>query len=502
MTSMSRSAFLPTFFCSLAHCGRPPSAVLSVRRCGRARGRYAILPPQKLVDPVSSASIQKLIGMLSFGDRRVHVEDIPWYVVVPATYAIVLLIGFLFEQEPALKMQPAGHTFGPGQPKCAIFRSLELRQLGPVLNFSFALSARMEISVAQSLRSLRVRVSVPGAGAEVLRLADASSSGFLNKTAVFAAFTAGVGGANATVDVFCSDSLLATFSLTLPADPPADFAWSFLAPNSVTFVCVQAATVHLFTKRAVAPARISGLRTDFERTAMEPVPPTVVQRLLQLKLPAVLHGFVGDVAAGVLLATALNNGSGLLLYGNPALAKDISSVHGGCMDSRSASLCVNRFDHGIELKPLSEFVLSDFRMVRSFLSRTAASNRVRFLVTLEGQPLELTGAADGNPFVEIRLSEVGVKALPFVFNDAEQLVLPFQAPPGLLAFVQSFTRVVIVRPEGFVCESELERMVKRTGLAFKFVNASLVPNTGCEFACECIRDVKYRIELSELLRAC
>jgi hypothetical protein len=203
------------------------------------------------------------------------------------------------------------------------------------------------------------------------------------------------------------------------------------------------------------------------------------------------------LVAGILLAFQEKPQAVILIYGDRELSAQMASIHMRFMDRESAELCPARFDHGIELKPIGQFDDDDFRLIQSLLPGPWANDRRPVLVSLDGAPLELTGGTP-DPFVHYHLGNLSAHALPFVFNDTQPLVLPFQAPASLLTFVRTFTRVIIVRPAGFACQSELENMIGRSGLSFDVVNASLAAGSECGSGCECLGDAKYHLEISEL----
>jgi hypothetical protein len=66
--------------------------------------------------------------------RRVNIENIPWFVFVPASYLLVVAFGILLEQDPAFKMPP-GHDSDTDS-KCRIFKSVAFSQQQSILNFT------------------------------------------------------------------------------------------------------------------------------------------------------------------------------------------------------------------------------------------------------------------------------------------------------------------------------------------------------------------------------
>jgi hypothetical protein len=430
--------------------------------------------------------------MLTFGDRQVHIEEIPWYILAPSVYLIIVVIGFLFEQEPALKMQPAGHTFGPGQPKCQIFKTISLSQIGSVMNLSFSVSARFEISVKQAWRSLRIRVIGSG-GREVLRSHDSIGSGRMNSTHNFVSFVSSVGG-SVTAEVFCSDTLLETFELVLPSAPPADFGRSFLGSDWAGPVCLRGGRVELFTDRAIAPSGIRGwspifVGEDFGNRSQEG------SRAVQFNVRSGSRGFVGDLMGSALLALVRDPRSEFVIYGDRDFAGQIARLHRRFHERSSSDFCVRRFEYSHELKAISEFDSDDFSDARRILPGPKGSERRAVVVDIEGHPLSIEG---GNVPPTIALQEIPAAWLPFTFTDTDRVIVPFQAPASLLVLLRSFATVIVVRPSGFQCQSALERSLSVSGLSFETVNGSLVSAGACDESCGCVADAKYRVEASAL----
>jgi hypothetical protein len=429
--------------------------------------------------------------MLNFGDRQIHIEDLPWYIFLPCSYLLIVVIAFLFEQEPMIKMQPAGHNFAPGQPKCQIFQSVSLRQTGSVLNFTFGISARFEISIQQAWRSFRVRISGDN-GHEVLRSQDASGSGMVNHTHGFVAFVPSIAGPS-TVEAFCSDTPLSSFAVELPSAPPPGFGPTFFGLGWVGPVCLANGRIELFTTRAVAPPSVRGWTPTFTRElfgnrAVEG------SRAVQFRVPGI-EKFPGDLAAPAFIASARDQRALMMLYGDRQLAADIAAVHPLFHERGSVTACVKRFEYAKELKRIEEFEAVDFAEARAILPAPKGEDRRTFLVELKDSPLEIEGDL---PFEKVKLWVLSARILPFVFNDTNLLIVPFQAPVGLIAFLRTFTKVAVVRPEGFPCQSALERSLRVSGLAFTFVNATFVAGEQCNEMCGCVDSAKYQIKADKI----
>jgi hypothetical protein len=315
----------------------------------------------------------------------------------------------------------------------------------------------------------------------------------VNRTAISVGFIAGVGG-SAMAEVFCSDTPLAVFKVELPTAPPPGFTQSFLGPSAITNVCFRQGQFVLFSKRPVithaVPGWAQGTVWSFEEVSLPEN-----SRVVQLRVPSAYGGFGGDLLAGAILASQRDPGAIFLVDGDQDVAAILSSIHPRFRNQASTEFCVRRLEHPRPVKPMTDFEEDDFALVRSLLP--TGSGRRSIVLELEGAPLvaNLTGVH------VLPLAQVQLRSLPWTFDNTHALIMPFQAPPGVLAFLRTLTKVIIVRPAGFPCHSELERMIGRSGLAAVIVNATLLDGKQCDASCECIATARYRVEAEDITAA-
>jgi hypothetical protein len=432
--------------------------------------------------------------MIALGeDRRIHLEDIPWYVYLPLSYALVIVIGFIFEQDPAMHMQPAGHNFKPGEPKCQIYKSVSLTQSGSILNLTIGVAARFPVSISQAWRSIRLRLAGPMLK-EVLRNTDVSSYGMINESHFHLSFFATIGGP-VNAEVYCSDTFLATYPIDLP-DPADDLVPSSFGRSWVTNVCAVNGTVEFYTNRTVAPPNIEGWATTFVRSSFNTKEVEENGRLIALHLPEFGDSFVGDVTASALLFSVRNFNSTFIISGNELLSRHLASIHQMFRIQHATTVCVRRFEFEHQLKPVQLFTPDDFAVSRLIMPSPPNETRRAMLVTFHNDSMTIDETIG---FHELKYEALTPSSLPFTFVDADPVVLPFQASPSILTFFRSFTRIVVVRPAGVECRSALEDVIPRSGLSWAALNATLVEPVQCDESCECVAQARYRIRLEQLV---
>jgi hypothetical protein len=134
--------------------------------------------------------------------RSVNRENIPWFVFVPVSYLLIVALGFLLEQDPALKRPPRHDSTTDS--KCRIFKSVVFSQQQSILNFTVGVQTRFDISLSQVWRSLHVRLS--GSVTKIFLGRDVNSHGILNSIHFYATFCTSISGRRRwvfTALIFC-----------------------------------------------------------------------------------------------------------------------------------------------------------------------------------------------------------------------------------------------------------------------------------------------------------
>jgi hypothetical protein len=145
---------------------------------------------------------------------------------------------------------------------------------------------------------------------------------------------------------------------------------------------------------------------------------------------------------------------------------------------------------------LDELDSHGFELVRSALPVGLVERRQPFILNINSHNMEIDKELTN--FRTVRLEDVNIGNVLFEFGDASHLILPFQAPRSLLAFIRGFTHVIVARPENFTCRSPLEELIPRTGLNYSFVEGKLLSNLDCDESCSCVSDARYRVMSDDL----
>jgi hypothetical protein len=197
--------------------------------------------------------------------RRVNIENISCFLFVPVSSLLVVVFGFLLEQDPALNMPP-GHDSDTDS-KYHIFKSIAFSQQRSVLNFIVGVQTRFDIPLSQVWRSVCVRLS--GLVTEILLGSDVNSHNFLNWTHFYVTFCAFISG-SAMVGVYCSNILLVNYSVVLPSDPPPGLRQTFYGDAWLANVCLSRRSIQIFIDRIISPLSIRGWKSTIVSHDFQP----------------------------------------------------------------------------------------------------------------------------------------------------------------------------------------------------------------------------------------
>lgn len=385
--------------------------------------------------------------MIVIGDRQIHIEDLPWYIVVPGLYIITIIFGIIFEQYPRLMMQPSAADYEEGQLQCSIYRQVSVRPHGNYLNVTLNVSALNDISVNQSWMSIRLRVTGRLA-TEVLRSNDAIKVQRLDKTQVTSLYETSLDG-TVNVELFCSDILLHSVTLDMPERRSSKY--TYFRNNSIHNVCLQSNSLRIFSQRLLSPAPIYHYNNVIERGDPESDQMSSTKLILMKFEDSALI----DSLASAVHTVAKSSGSKGVVFGEIAgvLAKHPLFIG-------TANMCTRELKIADNIKSVSDFDASDYDLVRKNLLESPHEAE-KALVLEMNESIQID---EFNGSSRVSVAELTGEILLNRFGRVETLVIAFDAPLGILAFVPKQTTVLVAKPRSVTDISPLEEKAKHIGV--------------------------------------
>jgi hypothetical protein len=421
-----------------------------------------------------------------FGDREVHIEEIPWYILTPACYFLVIALGVIFEQSPSLPMQRSARTFREGEPDCPIFGDVSLFYNSTDFNVTVRVSTHFPTSLTHAWRSIRVRLH-NSLYTEILRSDDASSNWiFTNKTAIGISFKPSIGG-DLFAEVFCGDKLLGSFTTSFSRTPPEGFDQAFFGESEITNVCVSSGRFEYFTPRViVAP--------NFDQRLSTIIREPFVNRTIH---DSMVYVTIKDLplwnaVASLLYCFITTQQSCILVDGNQAVSWFLSKISHRFADPDGEPTCARVFNFVTQLRSCDDFDPAVSERIRALLPESDLEYRHPVIISLPGGPLEILD--DLSNLTTFELDNLTAQILLYHFRNASRMILPFQAPHCLIQFIHTYTEVILVKPAGFPHQSELERRLPSAGLNYSIVYGQLIGGGECGDPESCVSEAKYRLD--------
>ena len=183
--------------------------------------------------------------MISIGNFQFHIENIPYYIVLPFSYIILIIIGYILDQNPSLKMQTPSYKYKYNEPECGIFKNIshDINENKIILNFIFL--TKFQVSKDNCFRMIRIRLSNKKMKS-IYRSSDFKSNITKNLIIIFEPDIFG----KINIEIFCINNLIYSFQTNIRSNLSLDYS-IILNKSNFTNICINNNIFQFFSNHLI-----------------------------------------------------------------------------------------------------------------------------------------------------------------------------------------------------------------------------------------------------------